>query len=192
MRSDRLSREVCFSGRLVGVWFAQPCSARRRAVAHHNAQTGSRCRWNIPYSFDDGDLRISARQLHMHIGDAAAAGPPDLAGAAAAAAVPFDALRYAIGECNYGGRVTDDKDRRLLSTLVERVFARGILCEGGFALSESGDYAVPAHAGDRASYLVRIGELPAVPRVCTELACLQSNMPLDMSSCTRQLMCARY
>ena len=47
--------------------------------------------------------------------------------------VPFDALTYLTGECNYGGRVTDDKDRRLLTSLLSKFYNDLILVEDKFA-----------------------------------------------------------
>lgn len=41
--------------------------------------------------------------------------------------VPFEALTYLTGECNYGGRVTDDKDRRLLNSLLSVYYNPDVL-----------------------------------------------------------------
>jgi len=77
-------------------------------------------------------LRISARQLIIFIDEY-----PD--------AVPLEALNYLTGECNYGGRVTDDKDRRLMTVILGDIYCKSLYDTDRFKLSPSGNYIIPRH-----------------------------------------------
>lgn len=58
--------------------------------------------------------------------------------------VPFAAILYLTGECNYGGRVTDDWDRRTLNTLLADFCNRQIIDTPNYLLCDvSPQYAVP-------------------------------------------------
>lgn len=56
--------------------------------------------------------------------------------------VPWDALRYVTGQINYGGRVTDDWDRRCLMSVLGIYINDGIL-KSGYRFSGSGIYFSP-------------------------------------------------
>jgi len=60
--------------------------------------------WNIYYDFNDHDFKISMRQLKSMLNEYEL--------------IPFKALIYLTGECYYGGKVTDDWDRRVLKALI--------------------------------------------------------------------------
>lgn len=57
--------------------------------------------------------------------------------------VPFEAITYLTGECNYGGRVTDDWDRRLLMTILADFYNKDIIEIPHYAFSPSGKYCTP-------------------------------------------------
>ncbi|RKO94828.1 dynein heavy chain and region D6 of dynein motor-domain-containing protein [Blyttiomyces helicus] len=101
--------------------------------------------WNIPYEFNDSDLRISMRQLQMFLDDYAE--------------IPFKAITYLTGECNYGGRVTDDWDRRTLMNILTTYYCPAIVEDNGYRFSPSGIYFAPPK-GRYESYLEAIKQLP--------------------------------
>lgn len=46
--------------------------------------------------------------------------------------IPWDALKYLIAGVNYGGHVTDDWDRRLLTTYITDYFCDGAISQPFF------------------------------------------------------------
>ena len=76
--------------------------------------------------------------------------------------LPLDALTYLTGECNYGGRVTDDKDRRLLMSLLHKFYTISIVEDDDYKLSSSGIYYAPKE-GHYQTYIDFIRTLPLIP-----------------------------
>jgi dynein heavy chain len=62
--------------------------------------------WNVSYDFNESDYRISYRLISLYLTKAHVDQEEDL---------PWDTLRYLIGEAMYGGRVTDNFDRRVVT-----------------------------------------------------------------------------
>ncbi|KAI3387241.1 hypothetical protein SNEBB_002654 [Seison nebaliae] len=102
--------------------------------------------FNIPYGFNESDLQISVRQLKMFIDEYED--------------VPYDAAKYMTGECNYGGRVTDDNDRRCLLTILNDFISMHVAKTENFPLSPSKNYLVPTVV-TYSEFMEYIQELPA-------------------------------
>ncbi|TMW55097.1 hypothetical protein Poli38472_013859 [Pythium oligandrum] len=102
--------------------------------------------WNIQYEFNESDLSISIRQLAMFIDENEV--------------IPLRALNYCTGECNYGGRVTDDKDRRTLACILGRFYTMDVFSDS-YAFDENDVYKLPPD-GTHETFIKYIESLPLV------------------------------
>jgi dynein heavy chain len=84
--------------------------------------------WNIPYEFSNSDLSISLAQLRNFLEDY-----DD---------IQYAAMNYMIAEANYGGRVTDPADRRLIAILFKDICCEDIL-DDRYLFNNLKDYPVP-------------------------------------------------
>ena len=76
--------------------------------------------------------------------------------------VPLDALNYLTGECNYGGRVTDDKDRRLMAVILKNFYCANIYEDENYKFSPSGIYFAPKFT-EYEGYIEYVKSLPQYP-----------------------------
>merc|ERR1711988_1935963 len=101
--------------------------------------------WNIPYEFNDSDFDTAELIVGFYL--------------EAYDDVPWDSLKYLIAEATYGGRVTDDWDRRLLNVYMSDYFCDEVLVQPNYKLSPLPEYFVPDD-GPLKSYKEYVGRLP--------------------------------
>ena len=135
--------------------------------------------WRQPYDFSAADFLAAVKQavqLQREIHD------KDIDGC-------LNGLLYVDGQCLYGGKVTHDWDRRLLSTLLSHQVLSSTLSSlpPGASLTASLGADVNKDLQRRAALSLGQGPsaLPFAPMVTT--ATVDSLLPVKIASCTTEL-----
>lgn len=123
--------------------------------------------WNIVYDFSESDFTISQRLLATYLGKLSVHDQ-----------IPWSSLKYLIGEAMYGGRVTDDFDRRMMMTYLNEYMGDFIFDKNQkFFFSKEGfDYDIPED-GPYDMYMKLLSELPSI--YSPEVIGLHSNAEID-------------
>jgi dynein heavy chain len=88
--------------------------------------------WNIPYGFTPEDLAVCRQQLMLFINQYEQ--------------VPYKVLNFLGASINYGGRVTDDKDKLLISTILKTYICSEVVEQKEeYKYSSSGLYYAPQY-----------------------------------------------
>ena len=91
--------------------------------------------WNIKYNFNESDFLISKSILISNLQKYNRAGVP----------VPFKAIIYLTSDCIYGGRVTDDWDRRTLEAILSDIYSPKMLDNDDYKINDLKEYPIAFH-----------------------------------------------
>ncbi len=81
--------------------------------------------WNVSYDFNDSDYSVCEDNIAYYMGRFKDGKP--IEGYERKAPIPWQALQFLIAEANYGGRITDDRDRRLIKVYAKEIFHDGLI-----------------------------------------------------------------
>ncbi|CAH8616797.1 unnamed protein product [Heterobilharzia americana] len=129
--------------------------------------------WNIPYEFNQSDFTSTVQFIQNHLDEI----DPKKG-------ISWPTVRYMIGEVQYGGRVTDDYDKRLLNTYAKVWFSENIFSDT-FEFYKG--YTIPK-CRTLDEYQVNIDNLPLVDS--PECFGLHSNADITYSTNTVSSMLA--
>ncbi|XP_056647538.1 dynein axonemal heavy chain 10 [Diorhabda sublineata] len=109
--------------------------------------------WNISYDFNESDFNVCVTILNTYLTKAVKAKDTKL---------PWNSLKYLIGEVMYGGRVIDDFDRRIVKIYMDEYmgdFLFDTFQPFHFFHDSTVDYHIPPE-GTKEEYVEFIDELP--------------------------------
>ncbi|XP_050294970.1 dynein axonemal heavy chain 10 [Anthonomus grandis grandis] len=109
--------------------------------------------WNICYDFNESDFNVCVQILDTYLTKALKAKD---------SRIPWNSLKYLIGEVMYGGRVIDDFDRRIVATYMDEYmgdFLFDTFQPFHFYHDSTVDYLIPQD-GEKEDYIAFIDELP--------------------------------
>merc|ERR1719482_2534792 len=105
--------------------------------------------WNVGYNFTMEDLVTNRRQLKFFLDNYAD--------------IPYKVLNFLGSKINYGGRVTDKMDKRLIDCIIKIFICEGTVVKGpDYKFSPSGTYYCPA-ATSQDEFLTYLRTLPISP-----------------------------
>lgn len=110
--------------------------------------------WNVSYDFNESDFKVSRQLLALYLTKAFENGDDVL---------PWGSLKYLIGDAMYGGRVSDDFDRRVLVTYLNEYMGDFLFDDSQqfFFSREGHDYTLPMD-GSIEDYRSNVERLPLV------------------------------
>ncbi|CAL8251349.1 unnamed protein product [Boreogadus saida] len=109
--------------------------------------------WNVPYDFNESDFQVCMEILDTYLTKAHNQGDAE---------IPWESLKYLIGEVMYGGRAIDSFDRRILNVYMDEYlgdFIFDVFQPFHLYHNRDADYKIPPQ-GLKDTYVGEIESLP--------------------------------